>query len=671
MTSTLVSSRTRWALPLRRRCQKCLQHERLRRGSRLASVPRSGRRGGGDFVRRHLDPVPAVVPQGPGDPATFLTALALNDAGSRIRKDPNPIPASFAGAFATPASSRACYHQLLARYDGLHDPLATPPRTSLRLMMSASRGPLPHLGTENGSWFPPPARTHAWATRAEPLRRGETRDVPRCPGIGLPAFPQGSMDGRDLAGAVACENTHGPTPQLGRPEAGSPVPARAARPVPADWAAEPQDASAQAYTRPCPCKSRTGEDVNRPSVSFSHLGGGMTPGPFIGRAPQARGSSVGCLDRSKPGNGSRRGLHGMLVRVFCRDELPSFAGHHEHDTTNLPALHAPGPGGSHRSGRTRTAPERWVPTCTRRWRSIPTGYCSEWCAPPSPALRCPGAQDARDQEVVPVDPGAQRLCRGGRRAAPDPPGVRHGSRVRRPRSLCRATQKRPGSRAAGVCRARPGRRWGGGGERRPGGPRARGGSPFRLVRPAWLCGSAAAPSVSVSSGPARAAIVFGRVLGISASDGGGCTGPSLRVLPPRNRSATLTSEPSHDGGAPEPEQAVGGVWSTTRGPRRGMSRGSFPSGPGRRGPVGPSGHARCRRACASRVSASRSCRFRAACRSASASRRGHPRSVRSSRFRKLPHARRRPSPLPGRSQPPGPPGRQPFPGRKLSRRDAS
>ena len=44
-----------------------------------------------------------------------------------------------------------------------------------------------------------------------------------------PAFPQGSMDGSDLARAVACENTHGATPLLGRPERGSLSPSE--RPV--------------------------------------------------------------------------------------------------------------------------------------------------------------------------------------------------------------------------------------------------------------------------------------------------------------------------------------------------------------------------------------------------------------------------------------------------------
>ena len=60
-------------------------------------------------------------------------------------------------------------------------------------------------------------------------------------GIGLSAFPQGSMDGRDLPGAVACENTHRPTPLLGRPEGGSLVPVRSARPATAGRGGEPQD----------------------------------------------------------------------------------------------------------------------------------------------------------------------------------------------------------------------------------------------------------------------------------------------------------------------------------------------------------------------------------------------------------------------------------------------
>ena len=49
------------------------------------------------------------------------------------------------------------------------------------------------------------------------------------------------MDGSDLAGAVACENTHGPTPQPGRPEAGSlPSPSERPRPATAGRGAETQ-----------------------------------------------------------------------------------------------------------------------------------------------------------------------------------------------------------------------------------------------------------------------------------------------------------------------------------------------------------------------------------------------------------------------------------------------
>ena len=44
------------------------------------------------------------------------------------------------------------------------------------------------------------------------------------------AFPQGSMVGSDPAGGRACENTHAPTPSLGRPRAGS-LPSPPERPV--------------------------------------------------------------------------------------------------------------------------------------------------------------------------------------------------------------------------------------------------------------------------------------------------------------------------------------------------------------------------------------------------------------------------------------------------------
>ena len=52
------------------------------------------------------------------------------------------------------------------------------------------------------------------------------------------------MDGSDLAGAVACENTHGSTPLLGRPKAGSLVTGRAASPATDGRVANPQDLSA-------------------------------------------------------------------------------------------------------------------------------------------------------------------------------------------------------------------------------------------------------------------------------------------------------------------------------------------------------------------------------------------------------------------------------------------
>ena len=55
-----------------------------------------------------------------------------------------------------------------------------------------------------------------------------------------------------------------------------------------------------------------------------------------------------------------------------------------------------------------------------------------------------------------MDRGAQGVCESGCRAAPHPPGVRHGSRVRLPRSLCPATRTRTGHRAAGARPARPG-----------------------------------------------------------------------------------------------------------------------------------------------------------------------------------------------------------------------
>ena len=91
------------------------------------------------------------------------------------------------------------------------------------------------------------------------------RMLPDASGVGPSAFPQGSMDGSDIAGAAGCEDTHRSTP-LPEPSGGgaAPVPGRAARPAPAERTADPQDAFAQAVARSWTCESRAGEHVNRP-----------------------------------------------------------------------------------------------------------------------------------------------------------------------------------------------------------------------------------------------------------------------------------------------------------------------------------------------------------------------------------------------------------------------
>ncbi len=58
--------------------------------------------------------------EGPGEPAPVLPPLDLEDAGLRVGKDPDPVPAPFAGAVGAPTSFRACHHSIPLG-DGPHD----------------------------------------------------------------------------------------------------------------------------------------------------------------------------------------------------------------------------------------------------------------------------------------------------------------------------------------------------------------------------------------------------------------------------------------------------------------------------------------------------------------------------------------------------------------------
>ena len=57
-------------------------------------------------------PHPFAVCQRPGEPAPVLAPLHLEDAGLRVGKDPDPVPAPFAGAVGAPTSFRACHRSI-------------------------------------------------------------------------------------------------------------------------------------------------------------------------------------------------------------------------------------------------------------------------------------------------------------------------------------------------------------------------------------------------------------------------------------------------------------------------------------------------------------------------------------------------------------------------------
>ena len=83
--------------------KELLQGERLRLGSRLAVQVRAGEPGG-ELVRLPFRPRPVAVTQRPGEPATVLAPLHLEQAGLRVWKHPGPVPAPLAGAVAPAAT---------------------------------------------------------------------------------------------------------------------------------------------------------------------------------------------------------------------------------------------------------------------------------------------------------------------------------------------------------------------------------------------------------------------------------------------------------------------------------------------------------------------------------------------------------------------------------------
>ena len=75
-----------------------------------------------------LGPSPVAMPERLAPPAALLPPLDLDQAGFGIGKDPNPVPAPFAGAVAPPAAFRACHHPLpLGLMDCTICPLETSP----------------------------------------------------------------------------------------------------------------------------------------------------------------------------------------------------------------------------------------------------------------------------------------------------------------------------------------------------------------------------------------------------------------------------------------------------------------------------------------------------------------------------------------------------------------
>ena len=95
------------------------QSERLRLGLGLAVQVRANE-SGREFVRLPLRPHPVPVSERPGKPAPVLAPLNLEVAGLRVREDPDPVPAPFAGAVRAPTSFRACHHSIPLG-DGPHD----------------------------------------------------------------------------------------------------------------------------------------------------------------------------------------------------------------------------------------------------------------------------------------------------------------------------------------------------------------------------------------------------------------------------------------------------------------------------------------------------------------------------------------------------------------------
>ena len=107
------------------------------------------------------------VTNGPIRSKAFHWCLArpvdLEDAGLRVRKDPDPVAAPFSGAVGAPTSFRACHHSIPLG-DGPHDLRegSIAERRRLRQKeVSQARGILPEIGSETSRWFSRPPQSFA------------------------------------------------------------------------------------------------------------------------------------------------------------------------------------------------------------------------------------------------------------------------------------------------------------------------------------------------------------------------------------------------------------------------------------------------------------------------------------------------------------------------------
>ena len=94
--------------------KKPSQRERLGLGLAVGLVDREAR---GGLVGLPLRACPIAVFQRQAQPAPVLPPLDLEQAGFRIGKHPDPVPAPFSGAVGAPTSFRACHRSIPPKMD--------------------------------------------------------------------------------------------------------------------------------------------------------------------------------------------------------------------------------------------------------------------------------------------------------------------------------------------------------------------------------------------------------------------------------------------------------------------------------------------------------------------------------------------------------------------------